>query len=117
MNTIVPSDIKKMLETVKINGKGFDYKFKPACKGQVPIRIMPTIADVIMWLYKVDKIWIYARSDGYGLEELKFEYVIHHNDKGWSQIRQSGERLDLWYKSPKKALIEGIKYMLINESL
>ena len=74
----------------------------------------PTIADVVMWLYKKHGIWVCVDKN----KESKFKVHISPKDKNYyvKGIVIDGAELNKieWYNSPREAYIAAIEYALKN---
>lgn len=103
MNTRVNIEIAKLLDNKK-----YPYVFTTVGNvGRVPLNI-PTIAEVVMWLYEKHGIWIIT----------SFELNIETHKKEWFWVAvKNGEEIAYQYhdfNSPTEAYESAITYTLEN---
>ena len=92
MNTPVKFELAKLLKE-----KGYPFEFITVGElKEVPLNI-PTIAEVVMWLYEKHNIWIEVYFDGH----QKNFYIV-----------QNGEEIE--FNSPTEAYEAAITYCLNN---
>ena len=77
-----------------------DYKWKNSLIHESVISA-PTIAEVVMWLYEKNRIWIYVSID---------------NEKhiNWHIISGNYSQIDVGFKTPTEAYEAAIEYVLTN---
>ena len=73
---------------------------------------IPTIADVVMWLYKKHGIWIYADSHEFG--KWCYNYKFNRPHELNPRITENGKFSLEDYNSPSEAYEAGIEYTLNN---
>ena len=126
MNTVVNFEIAKLLKEKGFNLPTRSYRQKSAIIGsekilplvsveepydwnnyslEVPYYSMPTIAEVVMWLYEKHGIWISVTKDWDVGKCLGFESIIDTND-GFINTET--------YNSPTEAYEAAITYCLEN---
>ena len=103
MNTPVSFELAKLLKE-----KGYPFEFITVGElKEVPLNI-PTIAEVVMWLYEKYGIWIVCS------QALDTEMATVNLYWFWVAV-QEGEEIAYQYfdfKSPTEAYEDGIKYVL-----
>lgn len=127
MNTPVSFEIAKLLKE-----KGFDKSLdtifntvydiedmslmknvhqETLTKGKELFLHAPTIAEVVMWLYKEKGLWVNVMYMGF---ELKYSWSIDIITTSGSDWDSYGEEGDICYKSPTEAYSQAIEYTLKN---
>lgn len=105
MDKKINFEIAKLLD-----GKNYPFEFATVDGiERVPLNI-PTIAEVVMWLYEKHNIWIYADSHEFG--KWCYKYKFNRPYKELPKITERGEFSIEDYSSPTEAYEAAITYAL-----
>ena len=105
MNTPVKFELAKLLEE-----QGYPFEFITVGElKEVPLNI-PTIADVVMWLYEKHGIWIGVQPTSI---VGKFQFRTYYNNKGVMN-QHWNDSMSKQFNSPTEAYEAAIEYTLNN---